>query len=205
MKIKIIIFFNFFSLELQSRAISYSLCCFSLVLALKNGGKFLTPKSQKPNFQMLTIPNFHATAGNCIFTHLIPYLPKTPNPLLLSPILFFHFHTPKRFARIRFSTRLMSSSSSTQVLAEYAKSKRSSCKKCSKAIAAKALRLGLVSRDARGFDVTKWHHLDCFNFGSESLASVEKIKGFQSLEVWSITSFGFCFVWSVRINYGFCF
>ncbi|PQM33395.1 hypothetical protein Pyn_31803 [Prunus yedoensis var. nudiflora] len=76
----------------------------------------------------------------------------------------------------------MSSSSSTQVLAEYAKSKRSSCKKCSKAIAAKALRLGLVSRDARGFDVTKWHHLDCFNFGSESVASVEKIKGFQSLE-----------------------
>ncbi|XP_020417840.1 polynucleotide 3'-phosphatase ZDP [Prunus persica] len=76
----------------------------------------------------------------------------------------------------------MSSSSSTQILAEYAKSKRSSCKKCSKAIDAKALRLGLVSRDARGFDVTKWHHLDCFNFGSESVASVEKIKGFQSLE-----------------------
>ncbi|KAL6283438.1 hypothetical protein ACE6H2_014367 [Prunus campanulata] len=131
---------------------------------------------------MLAIPNFHATVGNCIFTHLIPYLPKTPDSVLLSPILFFHFHTPKRFARIRFSTRPMSSSSSTQVLAEYAKSKRSSCKKCSKAIAAKALRLGLVSRDARGFDVTKWHHLDCFNFGSESVASVEKIKGFQSLE-----------------------
>ncbi|KAH0986518.1 hypothetical protein GBA52_013695 [Prunus armeniaca] len=125
---------------------------------------------------MLTIPNFHATAGNCIFTHLIPYLPKTPNSVLLS------LHTPKRFARIRFSTGLMSSSSSTQILAEYAKSKRSSCKKCSKAIDAKALRLGLVSRDARGFDVTKWHHLDCFNFGSESVASVEKIKGFQSLE-----------------------
>ncbi|CAB4307727.1 unnamed protein product [Prunus armeniaca] len=125
---------------------------------------------------MLTIPNFHATAGNCIFTHLIPYLPKTPNSVLLS------LRTPKRFARIRFSTGLMSSSSSTQILAEYAKSKRSSCKKCSKAIDAKALRLGLVSRDARGFDVTKWHHLDCFNFGSESVASVEKIKGFQSLE-----------------------
>ncbi|KAK9937845.1 hypothetical protein M0R45_014612 [Rubus argutus] len=76
----------------------------------------------------------------------------------------------------------MSSSSVTQVAAEYAKSGRSSCKKCSEPIEAKALRLGLISRDARGFDVTKWHHLDCFNFGSQNVASVEKIKGFQSLK-----------------------
>lgn len=76
----------------------------------------------------------------------------------------------------------MSASSSTKLAAEYAKSKRSSCKKCSEPIAAQALRLGLVSRDPKGFDVTKWHHLDCFNFGSDLVASVEKIKGFQSLK-----------------------
>ncbi|KAK3016978.1 hypothetical protein RJ639_005343, partial [Escallonia herrerae] len=40
----------------------------------------------------------------------------------------------------------------TKVVAEYAKSNRSSCKTCAKAIASKELRLGSVSRDSRGFD-----------------------------------------------------
>ncbi|KAM5586262.1 polynucleotide 3'-phosphatase ZDP-like [Rosa sericea] len=77
---------------------------------------------------------------------------------------------------------MSSSSSSTQVAAnveaEYAKSGKSSCKKCSEPIEKKALRLG--TKDARGY--TKWHHLGCFSFGSEPVASVDKIKGFQSLK-----------------------
>lgn len=72
--------------------------------------------------------------------------------------------------------------SSTKVVAEYAKSGRSSCKKCSEAIAAKDLRVGLVSRDARGFDMTRWHHLSCFDAGSDTVDSLEMIKGFSSLK-----------------------
>lgn len=69
------------------------------------------------------------------------------------------------------------------VVAEYAKSNRSSCKACSKTIESKALRLGLVSRDKkRGFDVTKWHHLHCFPLPSHS-SSADSITGFSSLKV----------------------
>lgn len=75
------------------------------------------------------------------------------------------------------------SSASSKVIAEYAKSSRSSCKKCSKTIAAKELRLGLVTRDSRGFDMTKWHHLGCFPVESDLIGSVEDIGGFSSLQV----------------------
>ncbi|KAJ0101447.1 hypothetical protein Patl1_04855 [Pistacia atlantica] len=68
------------------------------------------------------------------------------------------------------------------VVAEYAKSNRSACKKCSEKIAAQALRLGSVSRDSRGFDLTKWHHVDCFPFASEPIDSADSIKGFSSLK-----------------------
>ncbi|KAK8527497.1 hypothetical protein V6N13_085326 [Hibiscus sabdariffa] len=68
---------------------------------------------------------------------------------------------------------------STKIVAEYAKSGRSSCKKCGEAITAQALRLGPVSRDARGFDMTKWHHLNCF---AGKIDSVDGIKGFDSLK-----------------------
>ncbi|WCJ28434.1 Poly [ADP-ribose] polymerase 1 [Euphorbia peplus] len=73
----------------------------------------------------------------------------------------------------------MHPSESVQVVAEYAKSKMSSCKKCSEFIEAKSLRLGLVSRDPRGFDLTKWHHLGCF---SDKVGSPEEILGFASLK-----------------------
>ncbi|XP_062011602.1 polynucleotide 3'-phosphatase ZDP-like isoform X1 [Rosa rugosa] len=109
-------------------------------------------------------------------------IPAFPKPLIPSHSPKRFFQTPKRFACIRSQKPPMSSSSSTHVTAEYAKSNRSSCKKCSKKIEAKALRLGLVTRDARGFDAIKWHHLGCFSFGSELVASVDKIKGFQSLK-----------------------
>ncbi|OMO92491.1 Zinc finger, PARP-type [Corchorus olitorius] len=67
----------------------------------------------------------------------------------------------------------------SNIVAEYAKSGRSSCKKCGNAITAQALRLGLVTRDARGFDMTKWHHLDCF---TEKIDSLDVIKGFDLLK-----------------------
>uniref|UniRef100_A0A2N9F9V3 PARP-type domain-containing protein n=1 Tax=Fagus sylvatica TaxID=28930 RepID=A0A2N9F9V3_FAGSY len=70
----------------------------------------------------------------------------------------------------------------SEMVAEYAKSNRSSCKKCSKQIAKQSLRVGMVSRDARGFDLTKWHHLDCFPVGSAPVASPDSIKGFEALQ-----------------------
>ncbi|KAG6637159.1 hypothetical protein CIPAW_11G160200 [Carya illinoinensis] len=71
----------------------------------------------------------------------------------------------------------------SHIVAEYAKSDRSSCKKCAKAIVKKALRVGIVSRDARGFDMTKWHHLDCFPVGAATVCSAEAIKGFEALQI----------------------
>lgn len=72
---------------------------------------------------------------------------------------------------------------SLRIVAEYAKSNRSSCKKCAKPIIVGALRLGLVSRDSRGFDMTKWHHLNCFKMASslDSIPSVDEIGGFTNL------------------------
>eukprot|EP00268_Persea_americana_P000289 TRINITY_DN1010_c0_g1_i2.p1 TRINITY_DN1010_c0_g1~~TRINITY_DN1010_c0_g1_i2.p1 ORF type:complete len:372 (+),score=85.55 TRINITY_DN1010_c0_g1_i2:144-1259(+) len=69
-----------------------------------------------------------------------------------------------------------------KIVAEYAKSNRSSCKECSKQIPSASLRLGLVSRDARGFEATKWHHLDCFSRDSQTIFDAEKIQGFSSLK-----------------------
>ncbi|XP_068659764.1 polynucleotide 3'-phosphatase ZDP-like isoform X2 [Aristolochia californica] len=71
---------------------------------------------------------------------------------------------------------------SSKIIAEYAKSNRSSCKKCLKTIAVNSLRLGVVSRDPRGFDSTKWHHIDCFPVGSQPIVSAEEIGGFSSLK-----------------------
>ncbi|RDX92885.1 Polynucleotide 3'-phosphatase ZDP, partial [Mucuna pruriens] len=68
------------------------------------------------------------------------------------------------------------------MMAEYAKSGRSSCKACSKAIEAKALRLALVSKSKDGYDVVKWHHLRCFPLHSHSHSSPHAIKGFSSLK-----------------------
>ncbi|KAF8412171.1 hypothetical protein HHK36_000130 [Tetracentron sinense] len=76
-------------------------------------------------------------------------------------------------------TSLMASS---KIVAEYAKSNRSSCKECQKPISMGSLRLGLVSRDSRGFDMTKWLHLNCFPKDSQPTVSAEKIKGFSLLK-----------------------
>ncbi|XP_010502295.1 PREDICTED: polynucleotide 3'-phosphatase ZDP isoform X2 [Camelina sativa] len=71
---------------------------------------------------------------------------------------------------------------SSKVNAEYAKSSRSTCKQCSQTIAAKELRLGLVTRNFRGFDMTQWHHLGCFPVDSDPIGSVEEIGGFSELQ-----------------------
>nr|XP_043627568.1 polynucleotide 3'-phosphatase ZDP-like isoform X2 [Erigeron canadensis] len=75
------------------------------------------------------------------------------------------------------------SSSAATIIAEYAKSGKSSCKKCSEKIDSKSLRLGLKFKDPRGFDNTKWHHLNCF-FALDSdvsVSGVDSIEGFQEL------------------------
>ncbi|PON31947.1 Polynucleotide kinase 3 phosphatase [Parasponia andersonii] len=109
---------------------------------------------------MRTIFTFHSRTP--VSSHYIAsLLPKTPN----SPTFCSDSMPPP-----------------TKIVAEYAKSNRSACKKCSKTIDSKTLRLGLVSRDARGFDMTNWHHLGCFSLASESLASADEIKGFDSLK-----------------------
>ncbi|XP_024021866.1 polynucleotide 3'-phosphatase ZDP isoform X2 [Morus notabilis] len=108
-------------------------------------------------------------------------------PFSSHSVLFFLVVSKTKTPTKHFSLHSLSSNNnpnpmppSTRIVAEYAKSSRSSCKKCSKTIDAKALRLGFVSRDARGFDITKWHHLACFT--SDSLASAREIQGFDSLK-----------------------
>ncbi|KAK1397064.1 Polynucleotide 3'-phosphatase ZDP [Heracleum sosnowskyi] len=75
----------------------------------------------------------------------------------------------------------MSSSSGSKMIAEYAKSNRSSCKKCSISINNKSLRLGTVTRDPRGFDSTKWYHLNCLP-ALNSSTCIDSITGFTSLK-----------------------
>ncbi|XP_020572296.1 polynucleotide 3'-phosphatase ZDP isoform X2 [Phalaenopsis equestris] len=72
--------------------------------------------------------------------------------------------------------------SAPKLLAEYGKSSRSTCKICSKKIAAGSLRLGLSTKDPRGFDMVKWHHLNCYSNDFHPLGAPEEIKGFSSLK-----------------------
>ncbi|KAL0406731.1 UNVERIFIED_CONTAM: Polynucleotide 3'-phosphatase ZDP [Sesamum latifolium] len=111
------------------------------------------------------------------FSNRFGTIPNLRNPSILGSIkLVFNLSFNQR-------TLTLLAMSSTKIVAEYAKSGRSSCKKCSKAIASSSLRLGLVSKDPRGFDMTKWHHLDCFPFNnSDSVSSAEAIAGFSSLK-----------------------
>ncbi|KAL2944552.1 Polynucleotide 3'-phosphatase ZDP [Bienertia sinuspersici] len=112
-------------------------------------------------------------------------------PLLTSPFTFSRKSLIKNptlkpcFSNLYFnlqaSSPLMASSSS--IIAEYAKSNRSTCKTCSDSIAANTLRFGVVTRDKRkGIDMTKWHHFKCFSFDTHSLSSVDSIRGFDSLK-----------------------
>lgn len=128
---------------------------------------------------MLNLSTFRATLGNAI-------VPQQ----LIHRFQGRCQRAQKHFHSIRFQIKQAPSSAPPRppqmppkVVAEYAKSNRSSCKNCSKTIAANALRLGSVTRDSRGFDMTKWHHVDCFPIVSEPIDSADSIQGFSSLQV----------------------
>uniref|UniRef100_A0A0D6R2Q3 PARP-type domain-containing protein n=1 Tax=Araucaria cunninghamii TaxID=56994 RepID=A0A0D6R2Q3_ARACU len=67
------------------------------------------------------------------------------------------------------------------VVVEYAKSARAACKQCGNNIAKGCIRLGVVSKAAGGFDMTRWHHLQCFK-SQIGITSAETIKGFSLLK-----------------------
>ncbi|CAI9264945.1 unnamed protein product [Lactuca saligna] len=69
-----------------------------------------------------------------------------------------------------------------KIVAEYAKSGRSSCKKCSEKIDSKSLRLGSSIWDPRGYENTKSYHSDCFFPLDVNLLSAELIEGFSQLK-----------------------
>ncbi|XP_052622343.1 polynucleotide 3'-phosphatase ZDP-like [Lactuca sativa] len=75
-----------------------------------------------------------------------------------------------------------SSSTCIKIVAEYAKSGRSSCKKCSEKIDSKSLRLGSSIWDPRGYENTKSYHSDCFFPLDVNLLSAELIEGFSQLK-----------------------
>lgn len=98
------------------------------------------------------------------------------------------FSINPKFLTFNFYAPTMSSPSSTKIIAEYAKSGKSSCKKCSEKIDFKSLRLGLSIKDPRGYDNTKWHHFNCFfSMDSVSIPAVETIEGFSELTVEDLT------------------
>ncbi|ONK68919.1 uncharacterized protein A4U43_C05F17400 [Asparagus officinalis] len=102
-----------------------------------------------------------------LFTKLSLFPPRNPN--LLNPSVFI-------------AGASLSPMAASKVVAEYAKSNRSSCKSCGKSIASGSLRLGLSSKDPRGFDLVKWHHLGCFPTRPQPFKAADEIKGFPSLK-----------------------
>lgn len=117
--------------------------------------------------------------SNCIASAIPRFLSLSSSPS--KSLVRFHAQGPRSSSSC---SRGPAMAPPTKTAVEYARSGRSSCKKCSSAIAKDALRVGAVSRDSRGFDMTKWHHLGCFPFSS--LDSVEAIGGFSSLKVWRV-------------------
>ncbi|XP_045813384.1 polynucleotide 3'-phosphatase ZDP isoform X2 [Trifolium pratense] len=137
----------------------------------------------------ITYKNIGRQAPRCRFT--LPQQSATQNPPQLP--ISIHRRSPislisvlslgsRRIYAIFVNACSLPMAPSESVIVEYAKSNRSSCKKCSEAIQSKTLRLGLVSRDkSRGFDVTKWHHLSCFPLPSFH-SPPNTITGFSSLK-----------------------
>lgn len=136
---------------------------------------------------MLVLSNLRFTVPNPVLLHLITLYRNPDSPLpCRKRFSSLSFRGPKRFSVYSFTKSPMPRRPPPpppHVAAEYAKSARSTCKMCTKAILKKALRVGIVSRDGRGFDMTKWHHLDCFPVGAVTVASAEEIKGFEALQV----------------------
>lgn len=132
------------------------------------------------SLHMLIGSTFRKTRMNC---KLIISLAQNPN-FQLKNLSSFSSHSlnPKHFSRIFVQYPPPMAPSSVKIIAEYAKSNKSKCKNCSKTILVKTLRLGFVSRDGRGFDMTRWFHPDCASFGSDPVCSAEEINGFELLE-----------------------
>lgn len=129
---------------------------------------------------MLTVSPIRIVANNLIkstsiSSHTRKFVPLSTPSKHFAP---FQAQGPRFYSSC---SRGPSMATTTKTVVEYAKSGRSSCKKCSAAITKDAVRVGTVSRDSRGFDMTKWHHLGCFSFSL--LNSVEAISGFSSLKV----------------------
>lgn len=98
-----------------------------------------------------------------------------PTPVLSVSVVAASSRPPLRNPPLQMAPR-------DSMMAEYAKSGKSTCKACSQKIEAKALRLALVSKGKAPYDVVKWHHLNCFPLHSLSHFSPENIDGFSSLK-----------------------
>ncbi|XP_038987109.1 polynucleotide 3'-phosphatase ZDP isoform X2 [Phoenix dactylifera] len=112
---------------------------------------------------------------------LLPYLSILVKSPKISTLPFLAASARARLPPLAFAS-LSPMAPPPKVVAEYAKSGRSSCKNCGKAIAAGSLRVGSSSKDPRGFDLKKWYHLDCFPTRDHPLAAAEEILGFSSLK-----------------------
>lgn len=132
--------------------------------------------------------SWHDVLLSCLHWVMLQFAPRCCFPkAALLPTLSL---TPRRSARLLFRetepSRLIAPGimpPGQKTIVEYAKSSRSSCKKCFKTIDKNAVRVGSVSRDSRGFDMTSWFHSECFRFGEDSVASPDAINGFASLKV----------------------
>ncbi|RZB76045.1 polynucleotide 3'-phosphatase ZDP-like isoform X2 [Glycine soja] len=119
---------------------------------------------------MLRIPNFIAVNVR----HRLRNFPN-PIPFLLSVSVAASLPPLRNRSPSQMAAR-------ESMMADYAKSGKSSCRACSQKIEAKALRLASVSKGNGPYDIVKWHHLRCFPLSSHSHSSPESIRGFSSLK-----------------------
>lgn len=130
---------------------------------------------------MLRIPNFIAVNVR----HRLRNFPN-PIPFLLSVSVAASLPPLRNRSPSQMAAR-------ESMMADYAKSGKSSCRACSQKIEAKALRLASVSKGNGPYDIVKWHHLRCFPLSSHSHSSPESIRGFSSLKVLFLSRLFFWF------------
>ncbi|KAF8751377.1 hypothetical protein HU200_012048 [Digitaria exilis] len=89
--------------------------------------------------------------------------------------------SPKK-VKTSMSSAVEGVSDEASLSVEYAKSGRSVCKGCNENIVKGALRVGSSFHDPRGFDQTKWYHVECFPASSYPVFVVENLKGFDIIK-----------------------
>ncbi|KAF8696353.1 hypothetical protein HU200_037260 [Digitaria exilis] len=89
--------------------------------------------------------------------------------------------SPKK-VKISMSSAVEGLLDEASLFVEYAKSGRSVCKGCNENIVKGALRVGSSFHDPRGFDQTKWYHVQCFPASSYPVFLVENLKGFDLIK-----------------------